>query len=239
MKLYKFFIFVFMVMLSTSTFAQRRMPSFETSKISGSFVVGTSGMESINLYQARFIRNIVVQAEGVYHDSMIEVMVNGEVKGTIYAPGRDPSYVVTIGETTSSIQFRHKSGDRMRIISVTATMSQWSGHIPQRGGYNASHGEVEELAERTLYALEVIRHYSTLEEEETYLMPIKKKAGQVLVMARGRGMNSRKTAEALQVLHTQIEFSKDYIYLLMEQDGLFESAVELLSISQRIDDLLD
>jgi hypothetical protein len=41
---------------------------------------------------------LIVQAQGISSDSVIEVMVNGQVKGTIYAPGRDPSYVVTIGD---------------------------------------------------------------------------------------------------------------------------------------------
>jgi hypothetical protein len=239
MGLSRLLVLIMGVTFSLTTFAQRRMPELETERVSGRFVVGLSETQSINLNHSRYIRNIVVQAEGVYHDSMIEVMVNGEVKGTIYAPGRDPSYVVTIGETTSSIQFRHKSGDRMRILSVVATMSTWSGRVPRGGGISSMDGEVKHLAQRTLMALDAIRRYATLEEEQTYLIPIRKKAGQVLIMSTGRGDLSRKTANALEVLQSQIEFSKDYIHLLMEQDGLFEEAVELLSISERIDDLLN
>ncbi len=218
-------------------------PTYETVTISGGFTVRDSEVQTVRLKNSRYIRNIVVQAQGARTDSMIEVMVNGEVKGTIYAPGRDPSYIVTVGETASSIQFRHRSGGAMQVQHVVATLSTWKGRPENpHGGGHSFHGtgrQIEDLANRTLVAIEMISRYSTLEEEQVYLMPIKKKAGQVLVMVDSRGEYSRKTVTNLLALREQINFSTEYINLMMEQDGLFDYAVELLSIAESIDDLLD
>ena len=65
---------------------------FQSVSISSAFIVGNSETQTIWLQGSRHIRNIIVQAQGTNQDSMVEVMVNGEIKGTIYAPGRDPSY---------------------------------------------------------------------------------------------------------------------------------------------------
>ena len=240
MRFYKVLFFCFLISLANVSFAQRT-PHFETYSVGGSFTVRDSQTVTLNLNNTRFIKSIIVQAEGAYRDSMIEVMVNGEVKGTIFAPGRDPSYVVTIGETASSIQFRHRSGDSMRIHNVTATMATWMGRnrFPTGPHFPPSYDSVTGLAQRTLNAIEEIRPYSTLEEEQTYLLPMKKKAGQILVMSQARGNQAHKTSEALMALMNQIEFSAEYINQMMEQDGLFDSGVELLAIKETIDDLLN
>lgn len=226
--------------LFTGASAFAMQPSYETKSIGGNIVVQDSETQTLWLSQARYIRNIVVQASGIRNDSMVEVMVNGEVKGTIFAPGRDPSYIVTIGETASSIQFRHRSGGSMRISDLTATLSVWAGQPGKGGGgLRGSSSQIEDLANRSILAIEAIRRYSSLSEEQTYLMPIKKKAGQVLVMAGARGDYSRRTVAALLALQYQIDFASEYISSMMEQDGLFNEAVELLTIRESIDDLLD
>ena len=70
-------------------------------------------------------RNYSFQAEGYYGDSTFEVVVNGDTKGTVRVPGRDPSYVVTVGEVTSSIQFRQTAGGNAHIRSVLAVESAY------------------------------------------------------------------------------------------------------------------
>lgn len=223
--------------ISSSAMAQTT--SYRTQQISRSFTVDHHSTETLSLGNTRYIKNLVVQAEGIRRDSTIEVMVNGEVKGTIYAPGRDPSYVVTIQESASSIQFRHVSGARMRILSVTATLSDWHGRALRSRRVHAPSSDAAQLAYNTLNALDALEPYASLEEEKLYLLPIRLKAGKLIVMANARGAYSRKTAEALDVLQKQIEFSRDYINLLMEQDGLFDFAVELLTVSEQIDEILD
>lgn len=239
MSFLKSFLLTVLLIFSGATYSMQ--PSFETISLGGNFSVGNSETKTLWLSNTRFIKNITVQAEGIYSDSMVEVMVNGEIKGTIYAPGRDPSYIVTIGESASSIQFRYRSGGNMRIRDVQAVVSTWSGKAPRRdhGGSSRSNEDGQDLANRALMAVETIGHYSTLEEEKMYFMPIKKKAAQVIIMSGARGTFSRKTIEALIALENQIDFSKGYLEVMMEQDGLFDAAVELLSIRESINDLVD
>lgn len=67
-----------------------------------------------------YVQKIYVQAEALRVDAQVEVIVNGDVKRTIYLPARDPNYVVTIADTTSEISFRHITGGKVIISSVKA-----------------------------------------------------------------------------------------------------------------------
>jgi len=216
-----------------------RSGDWETISVGGSFNIGDAETQTVSLGNARYIKNLVVQAEGVQGDSTVEVMVNGEVKGTIYAPGADPSYVVTVEDVSASIQFRHRTGGGMRIFDIKATVSEWRGNTSSQGRYRGSRSIAEGIAYRALRSIETIRTYANLGDDNTFLMPIKKKAGSVIVMANGRGDLATKTSEALVALRDQIDFSKDYLNLLMEEEGLFDTAVDLLALREEIDDLLN
>lgn len=233
-------LFIFATLILAANSGEAVLPQYETGPVGGHFIVQAAQTQTLWLQRSRHIKNLIIQAQGLNRDSMVEVMVNGEVKGTIYAPGNDPSYLVTVEETASSIQFRHRSGSAMNILNVTATMSVWSSPEESRkGGIHGSFTEVQELANRAIQAVEAIRTYSSLQEEETYLMPIKKKAGQVLVMSDARGDLSGHTITALIALQKQIEFANSYLTEKMEQEGLFDEVVELLSVREKIDDLVD
>ena len=73
--------------------------------------------KSIYLGETREIKKLIISAEGIRKDAMFNVVVNGEVKGTIYVPGRDPSYHVTIEDSASQIEFVPQYG-RARIRRV-------------------------------------------------------------------------------------------------------------------------
>lgn len=64
----------------------------------------------VPLIGGRYIKKLIISAEGVRHDAMFNVMVNGDVKGTIYVPGRDPSYIVTVEDYADSIELISTSG---------------------------------------------------------------------------------------------------------------------------------
>lgn len=71
----------------------------------------------------RYVESIIVQADARWNDTTIEVIANGKVKGTIYIPRRDPSYVVTIAEEVDSILLRFVSGGTATIRDIKATAS--------------------------------------------------------------------------------------------------------------------
>ena len=65
---------------------------------------------TVPLTSPRYIRKLIISAEGVRNDAIFDVLVNGDIKGTIYVPGRDPSYYVTIEEFAESVEFVSRRG---------------------------------------------------------------------------------------------------------------------------------
>lgn len=76
--------------------------------------------QMVPLTSPRHVHKIEVMGEARNEDAIVEVRVNGEVKGTLYLPRRDPHYVVTIEETAAEIEFRNIAGGIAVITTVTA-----------------------------------------------------------------------------------------------------------------------
>lgn len=226
----------FALLLSAQSYAQ----TFTTVDVASGFHVTNSNTVSVKLNGSRYIRNLIVRAQGWDSASVVEVMVNGEIKGTLYAPGRDPSYVVTIAEPASSIEFRHREGGTMQILDVLATVSDLdTTNEPVDRGINGGSDQVETLAFKVIHIVERLQAYATLDEETTYLIPLKKLAGRVHVMSAAHGNLSYKTRRALVVLQQQIQFSEPYIDASLEKNAMFDLGVELLVVKETIRDLLD
>ncbi|MBY0415808.1 MAG: hypothetical protein K2Q18_16670, partial [Bdellovibrionales bacterium] len=79
--------------------------------ISGSFNLYAGTTQQVKLDYSKRIKKLIVSAEGIRNDAMFDVVVNGDVKGTIYVPGNDPSYYVTINEYADSIEFVSRTGN--------------------------------------------------------------------------------------------------------------------------------
>jgi len=72
--------------------------------------------------ESQYIEKLIIYAEGVRYDASFEVTVNGrrrDIKGTVYAPGRDPRYFVTIKEPVRSIEFRGTMG-KAKVLKIKA-----------------------------------------------------------------------------------------------------------------------
>lgn len=234
------YIVSFLIGLCALPTAAQGLGGYETVNLNANFTVNDSETKSVSLNGVHRLKNIVVQAEGISQDSTIEVMVNGQIKGTIYAPGRDPSYVVTVEEATRSIEFRHRTGGSMRIIAILATQSVWSK--PVSGGSGAFYGDkevVQQLAATALAQIEILKGFAAPMDVKDYLYPIKKNAGLVYVMSNAHGDLSKRTIAQLVALMDQIDFANAYLGTLMQQDDAFESVVELLTVRETISDLLD
>lgn len=77
--------------------------------------------QQVRLNGSQYIKKLIISAEGVRNDAMFDVVVNGDVKGTVYVPGRDPSYFVTIDDNADSIELVSRGGAAIisRILIVT------------------------------------------------------------------------------------------------------------------------
>ncbi len=77
--------------------------------------------QQVRLQGGQYIKKLIISAEGLRADAMFDVVVNGDVKGTVYVPGRDPSYFVTIEDSADSIELVSRGGTALisRILVVT------------------------------------------------------------------------------------------------------------------------
>jgi hypothetical protein len=93
-----------------------------TELLNGHTITLESGTtEHLALRETQYIKKLIISAEGLRSDAMFDVVVNGDVKGTVYVPGRDPSYFVTIEDTADSIELVSRNGSaRITKILVVA-----------------------------------------------------------------------------------------------------------------------
>jgi len=89
--------------------------------IKDSFSLLNGTTQQVRLNGGKQIKNIIISAEGIRGPAVFDVVVNGEVKGTVYVPDRDPSYFVTIKDYTNSIELVSRTGTALisRILVVT------------------------------------------------------------------------------------------------------------------------
>jgi hypothetical protein len=205
----------------------------------GHFVLSRGETESVQLDGFRHVRKVIVQAEGL--DSLggsFEVIVNGDVKGTVYVPGQDPSYVVTVESAASSIQFRHSGGGRIAIRNVKAVQSLYGVDAATSHAPFMARNEAAGLARKAIALVDELENYANYNEYGTYLLPIKVAAGQAYAVASARGELSQKTRTSLLRLRAEIEAARAYLTTAFQRNAAFDLCVELLSVSERLDQIL-
>jgi hypothetical protein len=217
---------------------------YENVSLPGSyFSVEPYRTEQLQLQSWRYINRIVVQAEGHRKDGMIEVIANGVVKGTIYVPARDPYYTVTINETVNSLEFRHISGGRVTVISVTAEQSRsrfGQDQVCCRVPLSQARANLStEIANQVIRLMEKLERFAKLDEQKTYLFPIKRQAGMLYAVAAARSDLSERTRDHVLALEKQIEFAHPFIQELFERAQTFDEAVELVNIKEKMRRLLE
>ncbi|MDD4975724.1 MAG: hypothetical protein PHY93_15310 [Bacteriovorax sp.] len=92
-----------------------------TDALRGAIRLESGTTQQVRLNGSRYIKKLIISAEGLRNDAMFDVVVNGDVKGTVYVPGRDPSYFVTIEDNADSIELVSRGGTAIisRILVVT------------------------------------------------------------------------------------------------------------------------
>ncbi|AUN99015.1 hypothetical protein DOM21_05870 [Bacteriovorax stolpii] len=91
-----------------------------TDALRSSITLYSGTTQQVRLNSGRYIKKLIISAEGIRNDAMFDVVVNGDVKGTIYVPGRDPSYFVTVEDYADSIELVSRGGNALvsRILVV-------------------------------------------------------------------------------------------------------------------------
>ncbi len=189
----------------------------------------------------RHVKKLVISAEGVRNDAMFEILANDDVKGTIYVPGRDPEYTVTIGEAARNVRFKHISGSDVRVFSVVAYVSHEIHGSHDHGG-SIGHGgraAAANISRQFIRSIKEIEDYATAAEFSAYLLPIKVAAGRAYASAIASGDLSRRVQGRLVSLAHQVAYADPYIEELTSTESTFELAIELLTLKERLRELLD
>ena len=189
----------------------------------------------------RHVRRLTVEAEGIGRDGMFEVLANGDVKGTIYVPGRDPVYIVTIAEAARSLELRHTQGGQIRILSIAAVVSSASTNPPGGGGAIGGDGRAlaAHIAYHTIDLSDSFHPMVTVDDWETYVLPIKIAAGRTYALARASGDLSGRVRNSLISLLAQMTLADPFIDRALRDNATFDLAVELLATRNRVEELLN
>ncbi len=73
--------------------------------------------KTIYLPTTLYVSKLYISVEGLRSDAYFDVMVNGDIKGTIYVPGRDPLYIINVADSADQINLRSMYGSA-RILSI-------------------------------------------------------------------------------------------------------------------------
>ena len=213
----------------------------QSTAISGYLQLSPGETKSVSIRPA-YIEQVFVQAEGASRqDAMFEVWANGKPKGSIYVPGRDPSYIVTIRETVSSLEFRHVSGGSVTVHQVRASMNQGTSQVgvrPSLGGYGYSASGAVEIAQRTVAAINDLKPQANYAQLGQFLLPIRKSAARLYAIGASRTPYSMQVRNALIELKNSINNASGYLDQNLETDSAFDLTTELMTIKETIDAML-
>ena len=204
----------------------------------------------------RYVENLFVQAQATstdYVDGEFEVWVNGKAKGTIHVPGRDPNFVVTVRETTGSIELRHVGGGSVNILNIKANQSVRGADSTQYTDscdYQQDIGEPVELPSNNVAAFlanrarELVDQLKDDVDPETeyvpYLLPIRTVAGKTWSIADSDSDLAPTTHDALVALDKQIIYADPLLSKLLQRSNsvTYDRTVRLLEIRRKIEDRL-
>jgi hypothetical protein len=210
--------------------------------IDSSITVQSGGLQSLNLKSVVHIQKLLIQAEsGGRGDALFDVIVNGDVKGTIHVPGHDPTYVVNVNQAASSIQFRMLQGHEATIRRVMAVVTQNPSRAQFANGPIAL-ADLNVITSIALRAIEIthqIENHATPLEMNGYVLPMRASAGRLYAVAAGRGPYSSHVYNAALDFLLRVDAAKPFIDGLMQRSAAFEVMVELLSLRAGLDDLID
>jgi hypothetical protein len=238
----KFSLLLTILVLPIHASAQTSEEQFEQIQVISSPISLLPGeTKTLSLDRWRYVQKLSISAAGRRDEAMFEVIVNDDVKGTIHVPGRDPDYIVTVAETTRSVQLRHLSGGTVAISALTATVS--NREFPDHGGTGPmdehSRGLAADVSYRVIQNIKALEISTSTPDIQRYLIPVKSAAGRAYASATASGDLSRRVRDRLIVLLAQMDSANPLIDRALENEESFDAAVDFLSLKESLSDLLD
>lgn len=183
----------------------------------------------------RQVDHVEIDAFGVGGEGMFEVVVGGQVKGTVHVPGQDPKYIVTIADSTRSFNLVHQSGQKVRISSfkVFFTTTGGASNLPP------SQQDAAMICRDVINKMSQFQTYISATDFQNHILPIKVAAGHCYAIATASGDLSKRLAEALGVLQLQYHDAKSFFDQSMANDQLFDLSVQALELMYKLDDMIN
>ena len=206
---------------------------------SSAFNLPTGELRSLNLSESMYVRKLLIQAESANRENtLFDVIVNGDTKGTIHTPAADPTYVVTVEQMTASIQFRSLSGGIARIVRVMAIV-EVRDIEPPLPAPRPARGQMAEYANQAIALTRKIAEMTTPREQGRYLVPIKQAAGRLYATAAARGNSSEQTIIAARNLVAAIDEAGLFLDVLMQRNWSFDCIVDLMTVREALNDAIE
>lgn len=203
-------------------------------------VIPSGEIRSVTLPSSMNVYKFLIQAESTGRENaLFDVIVNGDTKGTVLTPSVDPTYVVTVVQTTNSVQFRSISGGGFRLIRVLAVVNIADENARPPVRSFPSSGQIAQIALQSISLIRQMEPMATPAEQAAYLIPVKASAGRLYAIAAAYGPSSEKTRQAALELLGQIDGAKVFMDLQMSRNGSFDCIVEMLSLRAALDSLID
>jgi hypothetical protein len=195
----------------------------------------TTGVFSVPLNDWREVQALDIDVEAIGSDATLEVLVNGEVKASIYIPGHDPHYFVTVKEATRSVELRYVTGGRIVINRMVASLTPTHSQPFPGGSYSSK------AAALTLKIIANCNDFASVASSSdytAYISPVKIKAGRAYAKATASGDIDSQLQVLLQQLLTQMQSNATFIDSAMRNDASFQIAVDFLTLEDTLDEVM-
>ncbi len=202
-----------------------------------SFQVNAGSEVSVALPKKYFLHQLFIFAESANsRDSFGEVSVNGDVKGSLYLPGHDPRYVVTVADAAETIEFVGLE-NVMKIQKIEALVSEIdTTPEPLPGEY---HSQMGRYSARILKMVDHLSGYTDYYDFGVYLLPIRKHAARALAVAEAHGDASAGARSYYLALLSVLDNSQPYFDKMLEIANVYEAIIEIMTQRENIRGLLD
>ena len=192
------------------------------------------GIVSLSLGDTYFVENIHVKAQSANRwDSQGQVMVNGKVKGTVYVPGVDPDFTVTVRENTSTVEFRTDKNS-IRYLQVIAWVRPIERPRYHRHYGHAYNSQIAKFSNHVLALVDALIPYTNPQDQIDFLMPLRKAAIQALAIAEARGDASGSARPHFYALLEKLDHADSYLDEQAEITAIYELVLAVKIDRERI-----
>jgi hypothetical protein len=182
----------------------------------------------------RHIEKVKIKVDGeTVYKSKIKVTANGTERKLIYKDGYAEA---DIGEAIRGFEIYNNGIDGdINVGGVYCDGIDGDIRAPLQfgGGFELSPDAVA-LSLRVAQISHVLSEYVSIDDQRTYLVPIKVQAGRCMATSEARGPYSARGSECLAALVAQIDFANNFVTQRLEIDATFDLAEELLAARETL-----